>query len=240
MARLARYAPADVPQHIIQRGNNRQVCFARNEDMAVYSAYLQEALDVYRVQCHGWVLMTNHVHLLCTPPADTSISNMMQLLGRKYVRYFNREYGRTGTLFEGRFKSCPVQTERYLLNCLKYIELNPVRAGMVKDPAEYHWSSYQANGLGKVIKQWTPHPEYLRLGATEQERQFHYRQIVQQAVDGALMDEIRTCAQKGLALGSDRFKDEIEKLGNRRQRLMKPGPKEKRPVRQELSREFLL
>lgn len=227
MARLPRYAPAGVPQHIIQRGNNRQVCFARNQDMQVYSAFLCESLEKYEVQCHGWVLMTNHVHLLCTPPGDASISAMMQFLGRKYVRYFNREYSRTGTLFEGRFKSCPVQSERYLLNCLKYIELNPVRAGMVNDPAEYHWSSYQSNGLGKQIAQWTPHPEYQSLGRTAKERQVAYRHLVQEDVDKVFLDEIRTAVQKGLALGSTRFKDEIEILGKRRQRLLKPGPKKR-------------
>jgi len=224
MARLQRYAPANIPQHLIQRGNNRQVCFGRNEDFSAYSGWLHDGLKKYEVKCHGWVFMTNHVHLLCTPSTDTAISSLMQFLGRKYVRYFNGLYQRTGTLFEGRFKSCPVQTDRYFINCLKYIELNPVRAGMVKDPAEYHWSSYQANGLGKRIKLWTPHSEYLGLGHTDEARQQQHRLLVKQEIESDLVDDIRNCTQQCLALGSERFKDEIEALGNRRQRLLKRGP----------------
>ncbi len=148
MARLARVAPVGVPQHIIQRGNNRQVCFAGEEDMKAYLHWLKEMSKKYQVDIHAWVLMTNHVHLLCTPWKENAVSQMMQSLGRLYVRYFNHTYQRSGTLWEGRFKSCLVQSERYLLELYRYIELNPVRADMVDKPSDYSWSSYAINALG--------------------------------------------------------------------------------------------
>lgn len=225
MARLRRYAPGGIPQHIIQRGNNRTLCFASDDDMAAYAGWLHEGALKYGVDIHGWVFMTNHVHLLATPHESDSVSRLMQCLGRQYVRYFNGVYGRSGTLFEGRFKSCPVQSENYLLSCLRYIELNPVRAGMVDDPVEYHWSSYPANALGRSIKLWSPHPEYLNLGREPSIRQSRYRALFDEAIGREMVANIRQSAQQGLALGSDRFKDEIEALGNRRQRLLKRGPK---------------
>ena len=143
MARLARIRSTGIPQHIIQRGNNRQVCFGGAEDFAAYAHWLEESSRKHRVAIHAWVFMTNHVHLLVTPETDTGISRMMQTLGRHYVRYFNYAYRRTGTLWEGRFKACAVDAVDYLLVCQRYIELNPVRAGMVNDPGEYAWSSYR-------------------------------------------------------------------------------------------------
>lgn len=225
MARLRRYAPEGIPQHIIQRGNNRTICFASDDDMAAYAAWLYEGALKYGVDIHGWVFMTNHVHLLATPNESDSVSRLMQFLGGQYVRYFNRAYGRSGTLFEGRFKSCPVQSENYLISCLRYIELNPVRAGMVGDPVEYRWSSYPANAFGKPIKLWSPHPEYLNLGQEPSIRQSRYRALFEETIGREMVAKIRQSAQQGLALGSDRFKDEIEALGNRRQRLLKRGPK---------------
>jgi putative transposase len=149
MVRLSRISPAGVPVHIIQRGNNRQACFVSDEDHSAYARWLKDYSAKFRVDIHAWVMMTNHVHLLCTPQVEGGISTMMQSLGRRYVQYFNHEYRRSGTLWEGRFKSCLVQDERYLLEVYKYIELNPVRAEMVQNPGEYRWSSYQINGLGK-------------------------------------------------------------------------------------------
>ena len=145
MARLPRFCPSGVAQHIIQRGNNRQVCFASNEDLAAYAYWLKLYSNEFDVDVHAWVFMTNHVHLLVTPSTDDGVSKFMQSLGRHYVRYFNKVYKRSGTLWEGRFKSCLVQSEEYLLQCYRYIELNPVRANMVNDPADYIWSSYQCN-----------------------------------------------------------------------------------------------
>lgn len=223
MARLQRFTPVGIPQHIIQRGNNRQVCFVCEQDMAFYVHLLEEYATKFDVSIHSWVLMTNHVHFLLTPNKEDAVSDMMQSVGRRYVRYFNREYRRTGTLWEGRFKSSLVQTEYYFLQCQRYIELNPVRADMVDDPAEYSWSSYQAHGLGKKIAMHTPHIEYLKLDKIEDVRQEVYRSLFRAQVDSVLIQDIRMAMNKGLALGNDRFKDEIEQLYGRRVRPAKMG-----------------
>ncbi|WP_226704501.1 transposase [Microbulbifer elongatus] len=216
MARLPKVAPIGIPQHVVQRGNNRQVCFCSDEDFTAYAGWLRECAAQYQVQVHGWVFMTNHVHLLLTPLADQAISRMMQALGRLYVRYFNRECRRSGTLWEGRFKSCLVQSEEYLLHCYRYIELNPVRAAMVSNPGEYHWSSYSSNALGVPSSLLTPHPEYLKLGRYPRQRRERYRALFASALDPEFMDKISTLTDKGLALGNDRFKAEIEAQCQRR------------------------
>ena len=159
MPRRHRLCPPGLPVHVVQRGNNRQVCFASVADMKAYANWLHEGADKFGVDVHAWVFMTNHVHLLLTPHNPDSISRCMQYLGRYYVRYFNYRHRRSGTLFEGRFKSSIVQSRRYLLACQRYIELNPVRAGMVGDPADYTWSSYRAHAFGRTAKMWQPHPE---------------------------------------------------------------------------------
>jgi REP-associated tyrosine transposase len=226
MPRLPRVTPAEIPVHVIQRGNNRQACFISDEDHGAYAGWLKEYSRKYRVEIHAWVMMPNHVHLLCTPVQEGGISRMMQSLGRRYVQYFNFEYRRSGTLWEGRFKSCLVQGERYLLELYRYIELNPVRANMVKDPGEYRWSSYQINGLGKRSDLCTPHQEYLSLGKDPLERQINYRKFLSDHVDDELWDEIRTSTHKGMVVGNDRFKEELEALTGRRLRSKKRG----RPV----------
>jgi putative transposase len=223
MARLNRLCPIGIPQHIIQRGNNRQVCFVSDEDLATYANLLNDYSAEFGVALHAWVFMTNHVHILATPFDESGVSKMMQALGRRYVRYFNRSYRRSGTLWEGRFKSGVVQSERYLLICQRYIELNPVRAGMVVDPANYRWSSYQAHALGKVITMHNAHPEYLALGASPAERQQRYRELFRAHVDDDLICDIRKAVNKGLALGSECFKDEIERLMGQRVRPGKMG-----------------
>jgi len=216
MARLPRFCPAGLPQHIIQRGNNRQICFADTQDFAAYANWLQEYSIKFGVAIHTWVFMTNHVHLLATPETDKSISEMMQALGRRYVQYFNRTYKRSGTLWEGRYKSSVVQTERYLLECYRYIELNPVRANMINDPADYSWSSYRCNALGVESKLCTPHQEYLQLGKTKSDRLYAYRQLFRHHIDKPLTKEISTTLNKGLALGSPQFKKQVEQLYGRR------------------------
>ena len=155
---MPRKCPPGYPVHVVHRGNNRQACFVAASDYKAYAHWLFEASVKFGVQIHAWVFMTNHVHLLMTPEKPDGVSRCMQYLGRHYVRYFNTTYGRTGTLYEGRFKSSIVQSQYYLLACLRYIELNPVRAAMVKDPAEYAWSSYRAHALGAQVKMWEPHP----------------------------------------------------------------------------------
>ena len=225
MARLPRYCPGGIPQHVIQRGNNRSACFASDKDMTTYTRILHEAASKHGLAIHGWVLMTNHVHLLVTPEDNEATSRTMQSLGRRYVRYFNHTYQRTGTLFEGRFKSCIVQEGRYFLACLRYIELNPVRAGMVQGPADYIWSSYRANGLGLKSRLCQPHPQYLALGATPRERQARYRALFEPHVEESLMLDIRRSINQGLALGSEEYKQQIERSGGRRQSHLKHGPK---------------
>lgn len=234
MARLPRICLPGIPLHLIQRGNNRQPCFASQEDCAAYASWLQEYAARFKVDIHAWVFMTNHVHLLVTPTTASAISKMMQSLGQRYVRYFNYTYLRTGTLWEGRYKSCVVDAENYLLICQRYIELNPVRAGIVESPADYYWSSYQANGLGKKAEMCTPHPLYLSLGRNTHIRLRAYRALFKSHIDDDIT-LIREATNKGLAIGNDRFKQEIERLSGRRVTEKKRGPKPKSE-----SEEFLL
>lgn len=224
MARLPRICPPGIPQHIIQRGNNRQVCFVDKTDFAAYADWLYQASQAYDVTVHAWVFMDNHVHLLATPHAENGVSGMMQTLGRRYVRYFNNTYDRTGTLWEGRFKSCLVDNERYFMTCQQYIEMNPVRAGMVEDPADYHWSSYRANAYGLETKLCTPHESYLQLAQTDVERQAAYRQLFSVRIEYEQREGIRCAVNRGLAFGSERFKDEMEIITGRRMRPSTPGP----------------
>ena len=225
MARLQRICPPGIPQHIIQRGNNRQVCFASEEDFTVYAHWLIESSEKYGVAVHAWVFMTNHVHLLATPREQGSLSRMMQRVGRYYVRYFNKTYQRSGTLWEGRFKSCVVDADDYLLICQRYIELNPVRANMVSDPAEYRWSSYRCNALGKRSALWKPHEVYLKLGKSEHDRLLYYRTLFEAHLEQGVLNDIRESTNKGLALGNDRFKNQVESLTGRRVMPRKRGPK---------------
>jgi putative transposase len=147
MPRRRRIAPIGIPQHVIQRGNNRQVCFTCDNDVAAFASWLKEAAERYEVDIHAWAFMTNHVHLLVTPNQEAAVSAMMQYLGRFYVRFFNLTYNRTGTLWEGRYHACLIQSDAYLLTCQRYIELNPVRADIVKDPADFKWSATAPTAL---------------------------------------------------------------------------------------------
>lgn len=225
MARKKRLAPVNIPQHVIQRGNNRQLCFTSNEDMAAYAHWLRLGSEKFGVDVHAWVFMTNHVHLLMTPREDAAVSRMMQYLGRYYVRYFNHSYRRSGTLWEGRFKSCIVQEETYFLVCQRYIELNPVRAGMVSDPADYIWSSYRSNALGidSVIR--TPHPVYLKLGTSVELRLARYRALFAAQGNNQHLKEIREALDQGLVLGTGKFREEIEAMTGQRAHSLKRGPK---------------
>jgi putative transposase len=212
---------------VVQRGNNRQVCFADEADLKAYAHWLREGAEKYGVAVHAWVFMTNHVHLLVTPESAEGISRCMQYLGRYYVRRFNYRYRRSGTLFEGRFKSSIVQSRAYLLVCQRYIELNPVRAGMVGDPADYTWSSYRAHAFGKSVGLWQPHPEYLALGNTPAARRSAYRQFFAQELSARVLNDIRDALNTGLVLGNDRFRAEVEQLTGQSQQHAKRGPKVK-------------
>jgi putative transposase len=219
MARLPRYVIPGQPQHIIQRGNNRQPIFAADGDYECFRDALVEAAARYDLAIHAYVWMTNHIHLLATPGSHDSISKVFQSLGRKYVQYFNFTYQRSGTLWEGRYRATVVDSERYLLTVMRYIELNPVRAGMVHHPREYPWSSYVGNAGGENAKNadWlVPQREYLRLGRTVEQRQEAYRQLFKAAVPKDDLVAIRDSTHKGWALGSERFIEKIEALGQRR------------------------
>jgi putative transposase len=168
------YLPG-VPAHVVQRGNNRDACFFHEDDYRYYLAVLAEGLKRYRVSLHAYVLMTNHVHLLMTPTDETGISQVMQHVGRMYVLYINRTYRRTGTLWEGRHKASLVNAAEYLLTCYRYIELTPVRAGMVETPEAYPWSSYCGHGWGKADALVTDHVLYCELGSDAASRQHAYR-----------------------------------------------------------------
>ncbi len=225
MARLPRLCLPGIPHHLIQRGVNRQPCFVTDTDYAAYAHWLDEYAKKYSVAIHAWVFMTNHVHLLATPASTDGISLMMQSLGRKYVRYFNHKHERTGTLWEGRFRSCVIHDEKYLLTCQRYIELNPVRAEMVDAPEQYLWSSYHANALGKPIALWTPHTTYLQLGKLQNERLNAYRALFDRPLTGATLTQIREAVSKGLALGDASFKASIEETTGRRVSPAARGPK---------------
>lgn len=216
MARLPRFVIPGQPQHVIVRGNNRAEIFCAEEDYQFYLEKLKLACDKHRCQLHAYVLMTNHVHMLITPQEDDALSKVMQMLGRYYVQYFNYTYKRTGTLWEGRYKATLIDSEVYLLTCMRYIELNPVRANMVAQPSDYPWSSYPCNALGQANAMVTPHLEYSRLGATDPLRQAAYRQLFQHQLDERNLTEIRVATNKAWVLGGDRFKARIQKQLERR------------------------
>lgn len=228
MPRRPRQCPPGYPVHVVQRGNNRQVCFISASDLKAYANWLRQAGEKFGVDIHAWVFMTNHVHLLMTPNSSDSISRCMQSLGRHYVRYFNHRYRRSGTLFEGRFKSSIVQTEQYYLACQRYIELNPVRAGMVADPANYSWSSYRAHAFDQKTALWKPHAEYLALGTTTKSRTTVYRQFFAQQLSGKIITDIRDALNTGLVLGNDRFRKQVEELTGVRQHHLKRGPRQEK------------
>lgn len=200
MPRPPRFIVPDIPVHIVQRGNNRQTCFRQRRDYRSYLAALRETSEQYRVSIHAFVLMTNHIHILARPERLDAISRMMQQLGRKYVSYFNKEHGRTGTLWEGRFRSSAICSERYLFACYRYIELNPVRAGLVQSVQDYEWSSYQANALGHPSANVTASPEWLALGDSRDERSRQYRQLFTHAAEEE-DDQLRVAIRKGRAVG---------------------------------------
>lgn len=210
MPRQPRLDLAHVPQHVVQRGNNRQPCFFGDSDRACYLSELREIACAGGCLVHAFVLMSNHVHLLMTPSAVGQVASVMQSLGRRYVRYVNDRYRRTGTLWEGRYKSCLIDTDSYLLRCMRYIELNPVRAGMVTSAEAHPWSSYTGNAFGITNPLVQPHPAYLALGLDASARQQAYRSLVAEA---PLPDEvwtIRTNLQRQHPWGSERFVREME------------------------------
>lgn len=184
-------------QHVVQRGNNKSDIFRSAEDYDLFLEALSEASGRHALKVNAYVLMTNHVHLMVTPDAADAVSLAMQAIGRRYVYYFNRKYGRTGGLFEGRFRSMIVNTEMYWYRCMRYVELNPVRAQLVAKPDEYRWSSYAAHALGRPDRILVQHPLYLCLGATPAARQEAWREICREALPEDQLTELRCAVQRG-------------------------------------------
>lgn len=216
MARQPRFVLPGHPQHIIQRGNNRQPTFFADEDYHYYLSCLKDALQYADCALHAYVLMTNHVHLLLSPSDQTGIAKALQHVGRRYVRYINHSYRRTGTLWEGRYKSTLVDSERYLLTCYRYIELNPVWANMVNHPGDYPWSSYAAHALGQPTILLQDHGVYLALGRTLAARQQVYRSLFAGHIDEKTLVQIRDSTNKGWILGDTQFREEVEAMLKRR------------------------
>ena len=223
MARLPRLTLPGYPHHIIQRGNNRQMIFADTQDFATMMALLAENAHKFAVAVHAYVLMDNHFHLLATPATAEALPLMMQAVGRSYVRYFNQRHARSGTLWEGRYRSTLIETERYLLACMVYIDLNPVRAGMVAQPGAWQWSSH-AHYLGQRIdKLVTPHALYWALGNTPFAREAAYAGLVQAGIGIGDQAALTDAALSGWALGDAEFVAELQKKSPRRVAKAKAG-----------------
>ena len=216
MARMPRIVVPGQALHMIQRGVNRQAIFYADEDYQFYLDVLEETLQRYSCALHAYVLMTNHVHLLMTPSSEDGPSSVMQSLGRRYVRYINECYKRTGTLWEGRFKSSLIDSEHYLLTCSRYIELNPVRAQMVNHPSDYKWSSYRSNAEGREETLLSQHELYKRLGRNNKARKQEYRALFDHHIETKEINDIRRGAEQGNVVGGERFQTEIEGMLKRR------------------------
>ena len=216
MPRRPRLQLPGVPLHIIQRGNNRQACFFADEDYRFYLDWLRQYADREGCFIHAYVLMTNHVHVLLSADRSDGAGRLMKALGQRYVQYVNRHYRRSGTLWEGRFRSCLVQEDDYLLGCYRYIEMNPIRAGMVEHPADYRWSSYRCNGQGEANVLISPHPSFTALAKDGPARREAYRGLFRSDIDADVIQQIRSATNGNYALGSERFQRQVaEALGRR-------------------------
>jgi putative transposase len=211
MPRKPRFFLPDVPAHVVQRGHSREPVFFEDSDYIAYLTWLAEAADRYECAIHAYVLMTNHIHILATPKDKQGISRAMQFIGRHYVPYINDTYGTSGSIWEGRYKASLIHDEQYLLTCMRYIELNPVRANMTKTPAQYRWSSYRANAQGKDDTLITPHALYLSLGRTKASRMEAYKALFKDHIDEEDLKQIRAAWQTGTPLGNAQFKGKIER-----------------------------
>ncbi|TWO67845.1 transposase [Caenimonas sedimenti] len=227
MARLPRLTVPGYPHHIIQRGNNRQPIFVGSADYELLLAMLDEYARKNQVAVHGYVLMSNHFHLLATPETAEGIPQMMQAVGRRYVRHFNLRHGRTGTLWEGRYRSTLIQAERHLLACMAYMDLNPVRAGMVAEAAEYPWSSH-AHSIGRRSDRLVaPHPLYWALGNTPFAREQAYAELVRAGIGAEQQRALTDSALRGWALGEPDYVADLQRRTERRVSRSQAG----RPVK---------
>ena len=223
MPRKPRMYMPHIPCHIVQRGHNRSVCFYTPDDYRYYLQSLNDARQQHAVQMHAYCLMTNHVHLLMTPTTQEGISRVMQSVGRRYVQYINTTYRRSGTLWEDRHKASLIQAEDYLLICYRYIEMNPVRAGMVMHPGDYPWSSYCHHAYGEANPLITPHPLYEQLGWDVEDRQVSYRELFAVDLEKEDLHAINRAAEFSMPLGNDRFREEIEQALGRKIGYAKRG-----------------
>ena len=210
MPRKVRFFLPGVPVHIVQRGHSREAVFFEDNDYLAYLRWLKEGAARYEVDVHAYVLMTNHIHILATAQETDGITRMMQYIGRHYVPYINHTYGTTGSIWEGRYKASLIHSEEYLLTCMRYIELNPVRANMVRSPGQYRWSSYRCNGQGKEDGLVTPHAMYQALDQAKPARLDAYRALFKAQLDKEVLADIRAAWQTGTPLGNDFFRQKIE------------------------------
>lgn len=209
MARALRCSIPGVAQHVIQRGNNRCATFSSPQDHRYYLACVRNGCLKFDCRVHAYVMMTNHIHLLVTPTTDDGVSKLLQHIGRKYVSYYNRVHERTGGLWEGRFKSSLIDSEEYLFTCMRYIELNPVRAGLVADPGGYAWSSFRANALGRGDPVVVPHELYLQMGSDPDTRRRNYVLMFEEQIPDRILERIRRAGMRGWALGGQRFLKQV-------------------------------
>lgn len=234
MPRLARPVVPGIPLHIIKRGNNRLPCFFGDSDYLVYLDLLQRSAFDAGCRVHAYVLMTNHVHLLITPGSEGAPAAMMKALGQRYAQYVNRRYARTGSLWEGRYKSSLVEYERYLLVCQRYIELNPVRARMVLHPSDYPWSSYRTNAHGAASELITPHPVFADLAQTPAKRERAYQNLFATTIPTNILNKVRRAANGNFALGDKRFAAEMaQRLG--REVIPREGGRPRNPAKRGLT-----
>ncbi|TAH12273.1 MAG: transposase [Curvibacter sp.] len=223
MARLPRLTLAAYPHHVIQRGNNRQSICLDSDDFQSLKDFLGSCAQRYQVAVHAFVLMDNHFHLLATPKTDEALPKMMQALGRGYVRYFNDRHLRTGTLWEGRYRSTLIEPDRYLLACMVYIDLNPVRARMVASATDYPWSSYAHYAGVRADKVLTPHPLVWELGNTPFAREAAYAQLVQAGLTSVQQSALTEAVLHGWALGAPEFLQNLQRQTPRRVSKKEPG-----------------
>lgn len=212
MARMPRIVIPGEPLHVMHRGNNLQNIFQRDEDYFHFLDDLKVALKQYDCELHAYVLMTNHFHFLLTPHTNMALSGLIQSIGRRYVRYVNKEYNRSGTLWEGRFKSSLIDSERYLMTCYRYIEENPIRAGMVKAIEDYRWSSYHHNALGVENELITLHSLYKRLAQVKEARQLAYKQLFSGRLNVKTIKLFNESAERGDVLGGKSYHNRIKSL----------------------------
>ncbi|HYL24912.1 MAG TPA: transposase [Burkholderiales bacterium] len=224
MPRQARFIVPDIALHVIQRGHNRNACFRDDTDRMVYLATVAELLRGNACALHAYCLMTNHIHMLLTPATPNACATLMRNLGQRYAQYFNRRYDRTGALWEGRYRSCLIDSANYILACYRYVERNPVRADMVSSAAAYRWSSYQGNTGRALNRLLTPHVEYLALGNDESTRWSAYQQMLDVADEPGFLTAIRDATNGGLALVDDALKAKLQTDTGRRLEHKKPGP----------------